>query len=228
MEGLMEYSREYVLSRIAELDEAPGWYQNIDLKNGIHTKTRKVWGEELDHPRRRWEAVRSAFPESLAGKSVLDVGCNAGFFSFMAAERGAESVLGVDYNDRYVEQARFCNAVRGDKVEFRVMPVGDVRKLGRSFDITLCIGLLYHVHDILGAIQAISDVTTEMAIVESAIHPNTSDVPLLLYTGNDKKLPGHWHPNMSALSAMLLAVGFQRVEPTFRDGGRGGIVAFKT
>jgi SAM-dependent methyltransferase len=223
----MTAPRELIAERVALLDKEPGWYQNIDLKNGMQTKTRKVWGEEIDHPRRRWEAVSSAFPESFAGKSVLDVGCNAGFFSFIAAERGAESVCGVDYNRRYVEQAQFCNEVRGDKVDFRVMPVADLDQLARTFDITLCIGLLYHVPDILGAIDAIARVTTEYAIVESAILPGHNEEPLVLYAGGISGKPGQWHPNITALSSMFITAGFARTEPLFVDGGRGGIVAFK-
>ena len=86
---------EEIQVRIREFEDDLGWYQNIDLGNGIKTKTRRVWGEEIDHPRRRFEEVESHIPDSMEGLSVLDIGCNAGFFSFLAKDRGAEDVVGI-------------------------------------------------------------------------------------------------------------------------------------
>lgn len=216
-----------VKRRVAELDADLGWYQNIDLKNGVQTKTRRVWGEEADHPRQRWEWMQSGFPTDFTGKTVLDVGCNAGFFSFVAAERGAKRVLGVDLKQGYIDQARFANDVRGDKVEFQTAGVNDVTKFGEQFDITICIGLLYHVRDIYGAIEAIAAVTKEMAIVESAIHPGNEGVPLVRVAPGKGGLPGIWHPNITALRFMFERVGFARTEQVFGGTGRGGIVAYK-
>lgn len=216
-----------IKARVAELDQDPGWYQNIDLGNGIETKTRRIWREPADHPNDRWNAVAPAFPESFAGKSVLDVGCNAGFFSFKAAERGADHVCGIDYNERYIEQAKFANEVRGDNVDFRVGSVEKLRALGRQFDITLCIGLLYHVKDLLGGIREIAHMTREMAIIESAIHNDNDKLPLVRVAGGNTELPGTWHPNIAALEELCLKTGFARTEPLFKDGGRGGIIAYK-
>lgn len=218
---------EDVKKRVAELDKDPGWYQNIDLKNGINTKSRVVWGEAIDHPRIRWEAIESAFPASFAGKTVLDVGCNAGFFSFLAAERGAKDVCGIDTNSKYIEQAKFANDVRGDNVDFRVCKVNELHSLNKSFDVTFCIGLLYHIGDIWGAIREISNVTSEMAVVESAILRDELEMPLMHVTINSKTAPGIWHPNIAALRQLFEAAGFSRTEPLFMAGGRGGIVAYK-
>ncbi|MEO1240477.1 MAG: methyltransferase domain-containing protein [Pseudomonadota bacterium] len=216
-----------IKSRVSELDADPGWYQNIDLKNGLNTKTRRLWGEEIDHPRARWEAVAPAFPQSFAGKSVLDVGCNAGFFSFVAADRGASSVYGLDNNSKYIEQAKFANTVRGDNIRFQEGSATHLTSLKKTFDITLCIGLLYHVSDIYKAIKDISRVTTEMAIIESAIYNDDDLKPLMRVASGDVALPGIWHPNISALKALFEIAGFSRTETLFKDGARGGIVAYK-
>jgi 2-polyprenyl-3-methyl-5-hydroxy-6-metoxy-1,4-benzoquinol methylase len=218
---------DQIKERVAQLDKDPGWYQNIDLKNGVQTKTRKVWGEELDHPKIRWKAVEPGFPESFTGKSVLDVGCNAGFFSFVAAERGAGYVCGIDANEKYIAQARFANEIRGDNVDFRALRIQQLPSLNRKFDITICIGLLYHLGDIYGAIKSISAMTTEMAIVESAIHPDDNELPLVRVATQEGKLPGVWHPNIAALEALFKLCGFKRTVKLFKAGGRGGILAYK-
>ncbi|MEM9705430.1 MAG: class I SAM-dependent methyltransferase [Pseudomonadota bacterium] len=216
-----------VKARVAELDEDPGWYQNIELGNGVQTKTRRIWREPADHPADRWRAVEPGFPKSFADKSVLDVGCNAGFFSFKAAERGATDIVAVDYNERYIEQAKFANEVRGDKIDFRVGSVENLRSLKKRFDIVLCIGLLYHVKDLLGGVREIAHVTSEMAIIESAIYNDADELPLIRVAGGDTALPGTWHPNIAGLTALCLKTGFKRVEPLFKEGGRGGVIAYK-
>ena len=64
--------------------------------------------------------------------TVLDIGCNAGFYSMEMKRRGADRVLGIDTDARYLRQARFAAEVNGMDVEFRQMAVWDVAKLGRE------------------------------------------------------------------------------------------------
>jgi 2-polyprenyl-3-methyl-5-hydroxy-6-metoxy-1,4-benzoquinol methylase len=42
-------------------------------------------------------------PEDFEGKSVLDIGCNLGAMSYMAKQRGAGRVVGIDYNTTLLE-----------------------------------------------------------------------------------------------------------------------------
>jgi ribosomal protein L11 methylase PrmA len=52
--------------------------------------------------------------------SVLDIGCNAGFHSFEMKKRGAGRVVGIDFDDYYLDQARFAAEVLDlDDIEFR-------------------------------------------------------------------------------------------------------------
>lgn len=50
--------------------------------------------------------ARLKMPKDLSQKSVLDIGCNEGFFCDQAARRGAREVLGVDISDRFLEEAK--------------------------------------------------------------------------------------------------------------------------
>lgn len=224
---------EAIRVRIAELDVDPGWYQNIELGGGVSTKTRRVWGEDIDHPRKRWAEVDPAVPIDLSGMSVLDIGCNAGFIAFEAKRRGADRVVGVDLNPKYIEQAKFCAEVRREDIDFHVRDIYDLAPLGR-FDLVFCVGILYHCRYLRQAVESVSSVASGRLIVETAIHPGHDDLPLVRfvrssqYGGPDSegshRLPGHWHPNMTALQDLFLEAGFRRTEELFRDGGRGGIV----
>ncbi len=229
------WSEEGIRKKIAEFEKGLGWYQDIDLGNGIHTKTRRIWGEEIDHPKSRWKAIAKAVPKDLKGLSVLDVGCNAGFFAFQAKRRGADYVCGVDLKKEYIDQANFCNEVLGYDVDFRVLSVYELEKLDRQFDLVFFVGILYHCKYLNTAVEQISKVTRKRMIVESAIHPKYSRIPLVRFVRSTnykgpqgkgaERLPGHWHPNMTALKDLFYESGFSKIETIFKKGGRGAVVA---
>lgn len=45
-------------------------------------------------------------PENLEGKTVLDIGCNMGMICMEAKRRGAERVVGIDYDKKIIETAK--------------------------------------------------------------------------------------------------------------------------
>src|SRR5437868_7620917 len=87
--------------RITELGE---WFHNLDL-HGVKTAPNHFLG---DFPNVKWQDIRSAIPADMTGMTVLDIGCNGGFYSLEMKRRGATRVLGIDVEDRYLNQARFA------------------------------------------------------------------------------------------------------------------------
>src|SRR2546423_14047682 len=148
------------------------WFHRIDLGDGIFTRTASVMGEPVDHPRETWEVIQQCLPADLTGKSVLDVGCNGGFYCVEAKRRGAARVLGVDGQRHHIRQALFVRKVLGLDLEFRRLSVYDLtpETVGR-FDIALALGLVYHLKHVIFALERLFDVTNELLIVESAILP---------------------------------------------------------
>lgn len=49
---------------------------------------------------------RLKLPPDLSGKSVLDIGCNEGFFCNAVLQRGARKVVGIDVDDKFLGEAR--------------------------------------------------------------------------------------------------------------------------
>lgn len=45
---------------------------------------------------RKTDNILRLIPDTLAGKKILDIGCNKGFFCFESLRRGAELVVGID------------------------------------------------------------------------------------------------------------------------------------
>ncbi|BBC72814.1 methyltransferase, TIGR04290 family [Altererythrobacter sp. B11] len=143
---------EALRQQVAEL--AP-WFQNIDLGDGIHTAPDHFLG---DYPAFKFRRFADALPEQLYGHAVLDIGCNAGFYSIEMKKRGADRVLGIDSDDRYLEQARLASRTLGfDDIEYRNMSVYDVASLGERFDLVIFMGVLYHLRHPLLALDLIRE-----------------------------------------------------------------------
>ena len=138
--------------KVAEL--AP-WFHNIDLGHGIQTAPDHFLG---DYPRFKYQTFADALPADLTGQSVLDIGCNAGFYSVEMKRRGAARVLGIDADERYLEQARLATDALGfTGVEFRALDVYDVGALGERFDLVVFMGVLYHLRHPLLALDLIRE-----------------------------------------------------------------------
>src|SRR3954469_24509944 len=158
-------TRDEILAGLKILEP---WFHRIDLGDGIVTKTESVMGEPVDHPRETWELIRQCLPVDLAGKSVLDVGCNGGFYCVEAKRRGASRVLGVDGQRQHVRQAVFVRKVLGLDIEYRRMNVYELnRRTVGEFDITLALGLLYHLKHLVLALENLYEVTRETLIIET-------------------------------------------------------------
>lgn len=136
-------------ARAQEIAALGPWFHNLEL-DGVATAPDHFLG---DYPRRFFSVFAHALPEDLTGWSVLDIGCNAGFFSFEMWRRGASSVLGVDADPRYLAQARYAAEVLGAPVRFEECSVYDVGRLGQRFDLVLFTGVLYHLRHPLLALD---------------------------------------------------------------------------
>jgi tRNA (mo5U34)-methyltransferase len=89
---------------------------------------------------------------------VLDIGCNAGFYSFEMQRRRAVRVLGVDHDRRYLQQAALARRQLGvdeRQVELRQIEVYDLDRLGERFDLVLFMGVFYHLKHPLYALEKV-------------------------------------------------------------------------
>ncbi len=221
-------TREEILS---ELERLQPWFHRIDLGGGIYTKTESVMGEPVDHPAKPWEVIGRCLPEDLTGKSVLDVGCNAGFYAVEAKRRGALRVLGVDGQRQHVRQAVFVRKALGLDVEYRRMNVYELnRHAVGQFDITLALGLIYHLKHLVLALENLYEVTRELLVVETAIMPPERTPDSFIHPLGEAEMRLHplafvenppeakeqvfnWFlPGTEALRALLRNVGFDEVE----------------
>lgn len=128
---------EQIEKRINELGP---WFHNISL-NGVQTAPNHFLG---DYPSAKWRIFQNAIPQDLTGMTVLDIGCNGGFYSIEMKRRGAQRVLGIDHASQYLNQARFAAEVLGLDIAFEQLSVYQTPKLNERFDLVLFMGVFYH------------------------------------------------------------------------------------
>src|SRR4051812_48754818 len=128
-------ARSNLETRICALGE---WFHNMNL-GGIQTAPHHFLG---DYPRIKWQQFEDSLPKDLGGLSVLDIGCNAGFYSMEMKKRGAARVLGIDADPRYLAQARLAAEVSEMEIEFLQMSVFEIGQLKERFDLVLFMGVL--------------------------------------------------------------------------------------
>ena len=146
--GHRQSTEAQLIKQISALGE---WFHNINI-NGVWTAPNHFLG---DFPNVKWKEISKALPEDLSGASVLDIGCNGGFYSIALKQRGAASVLGVDVDDRYLDQARFAAETLGLDIEFQKRSVYDVDLIPGQFDYVLFLGVFYHLRYPLFALDKI-------------------------------------------------------------------------
>ena len=209
------------------------WFHNLDLR-GVQTAPDHFLG---DYPREFWRLFAHAVPEDLDGRTVLDIGCNGGFYSIEMKRRGAARVVAIDSDERYLAQARLAAEITAAEIEFRQLSVYDVAALGERFDLVLFLGVLYHLRHPLLALDLLHEhAVGDLLVCQSMLRGSESrltpahDYPFT-ESGvfDDPRFPrlsfiehryagdptNWWVPNRSGLEAMLGSAGFEiRQRPT--------------
>ena len=202
------------------------WFQNMNL--GGHWTAPDHFLH--DYPASKWRRMAPFLPDDLTGRTVLDIGCNAGFYAIEMKRRGADRVVGIDEDERYLAQARLACEVTGCAVELQRLSVYDVARLGERFDIVLFMGVLYHLRHPLLALDLIhAHVSRDMLVFQSLQRGSAEIAELredygfeetdLFHNPGFPKLhfvereyahdwTNWWIPNRACAEAMLRAAGF--------------------
>lgn len=208
------------------IEELGPWFHNMQLR-GVPTAPDHFLG---NYPEVKFANFRGALPADMTGKTVLDIGCNGGFYSLEMKRRGAARVLGIDTDTGYLAQARFAAEISGLDVEFQQLPVWDVARLGERFDLVIFMGVLYHLRHPLLALDLIhehaakdlllfqsmqrgSREVTEVAENYEFAGPAPFDEPGYPKLHFIERRYSHdetnwWVPNRACTEAMLRSAGF--------------------
>ena len=208
------------------IEELGPWFHNMHLR-GVETAPQHFLG---DYPEIKFRNFRNALPLDMTGMSILDIGCNAGFYSLEMKRRGAARVLGIDTDERYLRQARFAAEVTGLDVSFERMAVWEVGSLGERFDLVIFMGVLYHLRHPLLALDLIHEHVAKDMLLFQSMQRGSREVSVVAEDYNFNAPapfdePGYpklhfiehryshdqtnwWVPNRACVEAMLRSSGF--------------------
>lgn len=212
-----------------EIERLGPWFQNMRI-GGVETAPDHFLG---DYPRFKWNGFKHVLPDDLGGRSVLDIGCNAGFYSIEMKKRNAGRVVGIDMDEHYLRQAQFVAGRHGLDIEFRQLSVYDVAKLGERFDLVLFMGVLYHLRHPLLALDLLHEHVVDDLMLFQCLQRGDErspqlqenydfsewsvfdrpDYPKLFFIEQSYASdPTNWFvPNSAAAEAMLRSSGFEVV-----------------
>lgn len=219
-------------SNITERIEQLGpWFHNLHLPDGSQTAPDHFLG---DFPKYKWQEIAPHLPEDINGLKALDIGCNAGYYSFELARRGAQ-VTALDIDPHYLEQARWAAEIFNlDKqIEFRQQPVYQLSESDEQYDIIWFMGVLYHLRYPMLALDLVRQRCRGRMIFQTMTMPGEEVLPTQedygLHERDVMTQPGWpkmafiehrvagdptnwWAPNHAGVEAMLRAAGFGNIQ----------------
>jgi tRNA (mo5U34)-methyltransferase len=151
-QAVSSWEREGYILDYAALQESIDqiqWYHDIEFPNGLKARSQ---ADDADAHRKLWKWIRSELDKiDFAGKTVLDIGCWDGYWSFYAEQRGASRVLATDdATQNWAGNAglKLAKALMRSGIETRTdVSIYEASKLKQRFDIILCLGVYYHLVD---------------------------------------------------------------------------------
>ncbi len=194
------------------------WYHEFDFGNGLQatSKTpdaavhRTIW----DFIRRHLDVI------DFAGKSVLDVGCWDGYWSFYAEARGASSVLASDdstQNWATGEGIRLAKRLLGSAIEIdQNLSIYELSRLKRTFDVVLCLGVYYHLFDPFAAFAQIRHCCHDASVVVFEGDATAGLRPDVLRWDAGSLAHPLFLPTPQVLAQMLQATYFQVTKQEWR------------
>jgi len=214
----------------SELERLAPWFHNLHLPNGVQTCPKHALG---DFPKFKWDRLQVHFPADLRGATVLDIGCNAGFYSIELAKRGA-LVTALDVDEHYLRQARWATELwgLGERIRFERGQVYALAGRRQRWDIVLFLGVLYHLRYPLLGLDIVSRCVGKTLVIQSLSVPSEpqESVPKDLDLSDREPLqrPGWpklsfvehriaqdrtnwWVPNSACMEAMLRSSGLRIV-----------------
>lgn len=223
-----------------QIEQLGPWFYEFDLgplgrtTSSLPPEVQAIHATRLEMVDR---AVRSHFGARLHEVRAIDVGCHEGFYTMAAASMGVRHVLGVDVRGSSLRKARFISSALGlHNVSWLESNCENLNPEQHGvFDLTLFLGILYHLENPMLALRNISALTNELCVIETQVvdevegaaewgwrewtRPYHGVLALIdesgeYYAGNTEAgaSPLATCPSPKALTFMLRQAGFRRVE----------------
>ena len=209
MESAITFQSNYSKEEIKNnLEQKNTWYHTINI-NGIQVKNSRTSTQY-----QMW--VSQAIPVDLTGKSILDIGCSDGFYSFLCEHRNANRILAMDYEgvdiQKKMPESEKKNITNNfelykkfldSKVEYRNIDVNDIDLIKETFDFVLFFGVYYHLENLISVLKKIYSVVDDSVFL--AGHILESENPIMYYydTSQIKDNPDFFSPIVASPQCLI-------------------------
>lgn len=210
-----------------KINSFPRWHYQFNLNGHLTPIFNDIFVNRHEQRKKYFfDPLVSWFGGSLKGKRVLDLGCNAGFWSLCAYQAGCDYVLGIDGREMHIDQANFVfnvNSIPTTHYHFVQANVFDINftEFGR-FDIVLCLGLFYHINRPIELLKKIASVNSDVLIIDTVISKMKGSFLKLVHEDIDEPrmsvdYPLVIHPTAEAVFDLVDLFGYQTImiKPNF-------------
>ncbi len=187
---------------LMNLLKSRNWYQSIGIDENTYIEGRRQSRERL---------ALMDWPKDFKGKSVLDIGCNLGYFCLEAKERNAGRVIGIDYRQSYLKAAESISQYKNLEIEYLNIDLyqNDFLQLPK-FDYVFVFSVLHRARNVKNAIKRVGGKTKHCLIFEGLISSKQPN-DLYLETGNKKR-----HHNFVSIPNICLLEQLLKNEGAFK------------
>lgn len=223
------------------IDSLGPWFYEFEVGAGERTQSKLPPDVRAIHTT-RLQMINSMLDRYFRSRplhtlSCLDVACHEGYFAIEMAKLGFRSVLGVDLREESLGRARvIAELLKLKNVQFRQLNAEQVGpETTGEVDVTLFLGLLYHLENPMLCLRKAALVTRELCLIETQIvdevegeaewgarawkRPYHGVLALIDETGEfdaanaeTGATPLAMCPSRTGLITMLQHAGFRRVE----------------
>ncbi|MAW07037.1 MAG: tRNA 5-methoxyuridine(34)/uridine 5-oxyacetic acid(34) synthase CmoB [Halobacteriovoraceae bacterium] len=166
----------------------------------------------------KWNRISKMIPD-LKNKSILDIGCNNGFFMFKMLESNPKNVLGIDPSLPCYLQFKAIKSLIKEKLPINFKPLGvqHLPQLTNLFDVIFHMGIIYHHKN---PIQQLQDLKKSLRpkghlIIETINIPGAEST-CLFPEDRYAKMKNIWFiPTTNCLVNWLKKVKFKKIEVLF-------------
>lgn len=180
------------------------WYQGgIKLPHGLETKSDAIDDCDCDLIFDCMNLTKSDFEN----KTVLDLGCNTGYYSLKAKELGAASVTAIDLAKDWLDSAIFFSKLKNLVIDFKLSNIEKLEWNNENYDIIFCNSVIYYIKNPIEVLLNIAKCCNEKFVFYSRFwsHHNPDNV------GNNFCLGATFVPTLEEMTFILKSLRFKHI-----------------
>jgi len=146
------------------------WYYNYE-EVGIKKAT-KFFVERYSFRKKYYYDVLIESLGSLKGKTILDLGCNSGFWSLSAIKDGCDKVISIESRDKFTKQyEEVFKKYNVDENKYELIK-GDFNEEilkfeNSSFDIIFCFNVVHHINNLIPFLKELKRINKDILVIDT-------------------------------------------------------------